>query len=337
VALVSAAGGCNAAWGVDDLVFGGPTGGTTPAAGGGGAGSQGGGGATGGAGGAGGHGGSGGAGGTPCTLGPFGPAEEVTELNTNYMEWDPSVSADGLTLVLASTRSGGLGYLDVWVATRPSLADPFGALENVSDVNSQNTDTDPELSADGLALYLATNRPGGTGDMDIWTATRASANQPFGEPTEVTATNTVDNDRDPALSVDLLTLYFASDRSGGQGGFDIWVATRAGPSAPFGAPQLVAAASSIADDTNPALSADGLTLYFTSHRAGGAGGGDLWFVERSTPTGAFGVAQNLGGPNTADDETDPTVTADGRTLYFASDRLGGPVLGDIYRTERDCE
>ncbi|RLB60878.1 MAG: hypothetical protein DRI90_12670 [Deltaproteobacteria bacterium] len=338
--LGAIAGGCNALWGVDELGYAGPSGDSTTSTGGGGAaGGHGGSGAatTGGAGGSAASGGSAGAGGSPCELGPFGPATPLTEVNTSDGEWDPAVSNNELTLYFSSPRTGGLGLGDIWFATRTVVTDPFGPVQNLWDVNSSYADMDPELAPNELTIYWAVQTPAGTGNLDIWTASRVSVTQAFGTPVELPGVNTIYDDRDPTLSADGLTVYFTSDRPGGAGSDDIWTAQRSGPSAPFGTAQLVSVASTSVADANPALSSDGLALYFDTSASGGAGERDIWVVTRDSLAAPFGAMQNIGVPNTSDGDFDPAISADGRTLYFASNRLSGSGGGDLWRATRSCE
>ncbi|WP_367913677.1 OmpA family protein [Leadbetterella sp. DM7] len=91
-------------------------------------------------------------------------------------------------------------------------------------------------------------------------------------------------------------------------------------------PVRVPASDSLAFDGSPAFSGDGKTLYFSSNRAGGNGGLDIYRVNMDA-SGRFGNAVNMGKAiNTAGDEAFPFVSADGK-LYFASD--GHPGLGKL--------
>src|SRR5437867_3880863 len=54
-------------------------------------------------------------------------------------------------------------------------------------VNSPFTDFTPELSRDGLSLYLSSNRPGGFGLTDLYAARRAGPDQPWGQPVNLGA------------------------------------------------------------------------------------------------------------------------------------------------------
>ncbi len=81
---------------------------------------------------------------------------------------------------------------------------------------------------------------------------------------------------------------------------------------------------------HPAISADGLTLYFVSDMSGGLGGKDIWKVERSSPSGDWGKPINLGPQiNTKGNEMFPYIREDGR-LYFSSDYWPGIGGLDIF-------
>jgi len=101
--------------------------------------------------------------------------------------------------------------------------------------------------------------------------------------------NTSANEQGPTLSEDGLSLYFGSDRTGGSGGFDIWVAERDCRECAWQAPRNVGAViNSTGNETGPGLSADGHLLFFTSTRSGGAGGQDLYVSYRADTRDNFG-------------------------------------------------
>jgi hypothetical protein len=81
------------------------------------------------------------------------------------------------------------------------------------------------------------------------------------------------------VSRDGLTIYFASSR-GLKRGSRIWVARRAKDVEPFGSPEPIAELEPASDDAPTWLSPDGCTLWFTSTRAGGLGGRDVWSATR---------------------------------------------------------
>ncbi len=144
-------------------------------------------------------------------------------------------------------------------------------------------------------------------------------------------------DFNPFISRDGLSLYFASDRPGGFGGFDIWVSERPSVSDPWGEPQnLGPNVNTPSTENSPALSPDGRRLYFQSDRPGGFGKLDLYVSERRRKRDnlAWQAATNLAGNiDTLFDEFSATLFEDDETgtttLYFTSNRpgVGG---NDIY-------
>jgi Tol biopolymer transport system component len=124
-------------------------------------------------------------------------------------------------------------------------------------------------------------------------------------------------------------LWFSRDRPhghGGAGGYDIWmsrlVANRWSAAEPV-------SFNSPARDFDPAFTADGKFVYFSSDRPGGLGGDDLWRV-RVLASG-FGTPEHLGtAVNTAGNEWAPMLSPDGETLLFSSDGLGGAGRMDLF-------
>lgn len=142
----------------------------------------------------------------------------------------------------------------------------------------------------------------------------------------------------PMESPDGLSLYMASNRPGGEGGLDIWVAHRESTSAPFGAPEnLGPPVNSAADDFCPTPVRGG-GLFFVSREAlaGSCGLGDIYFTRFNRNHGwrePMHLACSPEGPNSALDEQGPSyVEAGGRGfLYFS--RSSTTVPGDIYVSE----
>jgi outer membrane protein OmpA-like peptidoglycan-associated protein/tetratricopeptide (TPR) repeat protein len=89
-------------------------------------------------------------------------------------------------------------------------------------------------------------------------------------------------------------------------------------------------------NSQPSVSSDGQTLYFSSNRPGGLGKCDLYKTIKDEATGDWGPAVNLGpGINTAGNEKSPFIHTDSHTLYFSSD--GWPGVGgfDIFYSRMD--
>jgi hypothetical protein len=158
--------------------------------------------------------------------------------------------------------------------------------------------------------------------------------------------NTPSLDGCPIQSPDGLSLYVASNRPGGRGGLDIWVATRASTSAAWGAPQnLGEPVNSGADDFCPTPVGKG-GLFFVSREAlpGACGQGDIYYTYR-TSAGAWVEPQRLlcspAGPNSALDEQGPSWvdasngTVRGRKLlFFSRSSVASDVPGELFVSER---
>jgi hypothetical protein len=93
--------------------------------------------------------------------------------------------------------------------------------------------------------------------------------------------------------------------------------------------------NSTSPDAGPALSADGLSLYFYSGRPGGVGSDDIWVSHRGSAADAWGPPADLGAPidSTARDFV-PAFSPDGHWMFFASDRAGGYGGPDLYESYR---
>jgi Tol biopolymer transport system component len=273
--------------------------------------------------------------GEPTNLGP--------KVNSSSHDGDPSISSDGLELYFVSyNRHGGFGNFDIWVSTRATTDDPWGEPANLgSRINSPSFDGQAQISADDLSLFFVSDRPGGSGDIDIWISTQRTSEQMpqdyWGTPINLGSTvNSPYEDGLPCVSADGLELYFYSNRPGGYGGRDLWVTTRATKEDPWSEPvNLGPTVNSPANEASAEISDDGLVLFFASERTGGYGSGDLWLTKRKTRDDAWELPANLGPKvNTAYGEFYPSLSPDGLWLYFSDypiPRPGGYGGGDMWQ------
>ncbi|MBK9214435.1 MAG: PD40 domain-containing protein [Chloracidobacterium sp.] len=104
----------------------------------------------------------------------------------------------------------------------------------------------------------------------------------------------------------------------------------------FSLPQNVGTAvNSTSNESAAAVAPNGLSLYFSSNRDGTLGSIDLWVSQRATVTSAWGTPQNLSMLNSGNNENLPSLSADGRTLFFNCSDCSGSFGGaDIYITTR---
>ncbi|WP_426701976.1 hypothetical protein ACPPVV_02870 [Rhodanobacter sp. Col0626] len=182
-------------------------------------------------------------------------------------------------------------------------------------VSTKYSEVRVAISPDGnTVLWGSVDRPSGPGGWDIWMVRRHGAT--WSAPRPVTF-DTTSHDFDPAFSADGRTLWFFSNRPGGQGGDDIWQVSFDPRSGRFGEPSNPGAAiNSAGDEWAPAPSPDGTQLLFATNGRGGRGRHDLFI---STQRG--GAWQNAlplpGDVNTADDEFDATFVDADRGLVFS--------------------
>jgi outer membrane protein OmpA-like peptidoglycan-associated protein len=89
-------------------------------------------------------------------------------------------------------------------------------------------------------------------------------------------------------------------------------------------------------DSQPTISADGITLFFASDRPGGYGGIDLYVTVKNLQTGEWSTPQNLGpNINTKWDEKTPFIHSDSETLYFSSNGHSGFGGYDIFYARKN--
>ena len=172
---------------------------------------------------------------------PFGSPVNLTAINSTEFDDVGSLSADGLTLYFGSNRSGE--NWDIYTATRPSINGSFTDAQKLPGViNTDLIENSPRVTADGLAMvYQVANRE--TREREIRLATRGSINDEFGNSIQLDLADTTGSFW-PSISADRLLLVTADqpgtdwpNRAGGEGGEDIWVATRANVGEPFSEPQ----------------------------------------------------------------------------------------------------
>jgi serine/threonine protein kinase len=264
---------------------------------------------------------------TPENLGPI--------VNSSSYDGGPSISPDGLELYFTSNRPDGYGSFDIWVTTRETVQDPWGEPKNLGPlINNSDLDGTPCISANGLELYYSSRSPGGLGNTQIWITKRVNISEPWGEPESLgPIVNGLFDAGGPGISKDGLALLLSIGRPGGSGKPDLWVTERPSVSDPWGTPEnLGPTVNSPAWDFEPSLSTDGLSMFFCSTRPGGCGDWDIWMTRRATENHDWGTPINLGpAVNSSPDQGNPSISADGSTLYFQSARPGGSGSDDLWK------
>ena len=198
-----------------------------------------------------------------------------------------SFTPDGGSVIFQSARATNLGYnadpprddyLDLYAA--PLVDGVPGAAEGLgAPIDTIYLDGEAGLNPDGSRLYVASDRPGGFGALDLWVASRTGTGWgagAWGVPVNGGAPlNTAHSELQPAFAADdPNTMYFVSDRDGPS---SIYRTTWDGTN--WSAPEMVITGS-VGD---PALVADGSVLYFVQILVDDAGmfGSNIWYVTRT--------------------------------------------------------
>lgn len=205
---------------------------------------------------------------------PWSSPANLTVLNSGLMDVMSWISPDGMEGFLS--RRTGPGDGDISRTTRDSMDDPWGTPSLVPELNTDAEDGQLALTADGLVGVFLSDRDEGLGGLDVWQTSRPNLDSAWSEPVNLSELNSPAQEANPFFSADGLTIFYGSNRAGGVGNFDIYVAQRPSLNDAFLQPTLVPGINTTANDGNPVLSANGI-LYWASLRSGGSNTADIWF------------------------------------------------------------
>jgi hypothetical protein len=221
--------------------------------------------------------------------------------------------------------------------------------------NTTSSDGCPASAPNGLEFYMASDRPGGLGGIDIWRSRRTSTDAPWGPPENLGAPiNSSANDFCPTPQRDGKGLLFVSTRPGacGGSGSDIYYSryhvdesgvVEQGWAEPT---HLDCSVNSVGDEASPFLieyGDDRRELFFSSTRAGGAsaeapgvltGDADIYASVVGTD-GSVGAPALVPGINSAFNDFRPSLRRDSLEIFFDSNRPGGVGGLDIWSATRE--
>ena len=272
-------------------------------------------------------------------------------VNTNLTFW-PSISPNGLSLYFGSNRPGGIpgaDRQDIWVSRRAGLDAPWEEPRNLGpNINSEFRDNSPKISRDGHWLIFGSMRPTGKcvadSQVEFYISYRENAEDDFAwEPAVHFGCQLSGRGENlsPAFFHDddkgITTMYFSSPRTGNSLlSSEIYMSTRRFHG-DFGPPALVPELNSPVADSGPWIRADGLEMFF-KRGLPPPGPADLVVATRESTSQPWTTPKSLGTlVNSNDvDNQHPSLSCDGTTLYFTSNRAGGPGSTgyDFYVTTR---
>lgn len=142
----------------------------------------------------------------------------------NSADWDsqPSVSADGNYLFYSSSRPGGLGSYDLWMAKRGDDGYWEAPVNLGAEINTPNSEQCPFIHPDGKTLYFSSDGHPGMGGSDLFYS-RMDETGHWGKPVNLGyPINTKNKEITLAVSADGKTAYYSSDRGNAPGQLDIY-------------------------------------------------------------------------------------------------------------------
>lgn len=268
-----------------------------------------------------------------------------SKINTSNPEYSASVSSDGKTLIFTSRRSDTKGgmvdeefdhqyYEDVYISNWDEEKNEWSASESIEGrLNSEFHDACLNISPDGSYIYVYRNIPRATKSGDIYIS-KQSKKGTWGTPKAISKGKNINSsyfESSASITEDEETLFFVSDRPGGKGMADIYMAKKDGRD--WGVPvNLGDSINTDLDEKFVFVHPNGKTLFFSSQGHENLGGYDI-FVSHLID-GKWSKPKNLGYPiNTVGEEKTFSITKDGKIAYIASfyeDTKGG---SDIYKVD----
>lgn len=263
-------------------------------------------------------------------------------VNTTASEYVPVISSDEQTMIFTYRGDKSVGglqnaynqpdpmgiyYEDVFITYKENgnWVTPSSIGERI---NTNVHDAAIAVSNDGQKLFVYRDNGYDNGDIylskldgDGWTTPEKLQGD----------VNTFYWEGSCALSADEKTLYFSSEAAGGFGGKDLYKATLMQDGTWRNVQNLGSGINTPFDDDAPFIHPDGKTLIYSSKGMNSMGGYDIFKTELNLNDSTWSKPENLGYPiNTPDDDIYFVLSADGGRGYYASGKVGGFGLHDIY-------
>ena len=273
---------------------------------------------------------------------------EVTDLkkiNSREADFAPAfLSANYNEIVFTSTREGATGKeTDKW--TGQNFSDLFVSrqdrkqewsapvlLDASGNINTKANEGAAQMDRQFKRLYFTRckNIDNVASGCQIYVAQRTGRHWGQAERVQINSVDTLQTIGQPTLSQDGKMLIFSSNRRGGVGGKDLWMATRKAARGAFDRPvNLGRMINTKGDEMFPFLRGD-TALYFSSDGHGGMGGLDI-FVSTKTDNGKWSKPKNLKYPlNSNYDDFGIVFHPSENWGYFSSNRKGGRGKEDLY-------
>lgn len=244
-----------------------------------------------------------------------------SNVNSQYPEYSPVLSADEKVLIFTTRRPGfnntidqrdGMYFEDIYMCEKSG--DSWSEARPLAVLNTPGHEATMGISADGQQLFIYKDF---NGDGNIYTSL-LNGNE-WAQPVKMSDNvNSKSWEPSASLSPDGNTLYFVSNREGGFGGRDIWRSVKL-PNGDWSKPtNLGPEINSPFDEDAPSIQADGITLYYASNGPRSMGGFDILFATWNEENG-WSEPVNIGYPvNSSDDDLFFIPTADNTHAYYST-------------------
>lgn len=287
--------------------------------------------------------------------------ENLKKFNTREDEWAPRWGNNEKrnSIIFTSNREGsagkgtdqwtGVSFSDIYVSNKPKSKNtdwpgewsPVKSYDQGGVLNSDVNEGEASCNRKGTVLYFTKCPQDKKKVQGCYIYKSLKKGNSWGEPELVFLGDSAYNYVHPFISDDELTIYFASNMPGGEGGYDIYKATRAKKSAKFSnITNLGKNVNTAGQEVFPCMRNEE-EFYFSSDGHPGMGGLDI-FLSRIDKNGNFGPAENMMSPiNSSGDDIgimfDENEAIDPQSQspymakgYFSSNRSGGKGGDDIY-------
>lgn len=262
-------------------------------------------------------------------------------INSTAHDYCPLVTADGNALYFTSRRKGTTGdvkdgsgqyFEDIYMARR--IDDVWTNAVNLrSPMNTRMHDATVGLNPDGSSMIIFRTNPVNMAG-DLFEA--ISRNGQWQEPALMTERiNSKHHEPSASIAPGGDEIYFTSDRPGGFGGRDLYRIRRL-PNGEWSLPlNLGPNVNTAQDEDAPFIHSDGVTLFFSSKGHTSMGGFDIFKAVLTDPDmNGWSTPENMGYPlNTVNDDIYFSLSEDGQTGFFSSERSGGLGMQDIHQVE----
>ncbi len=254
------------------------------------------------------------------------------EVNTEYPDYYPFATKNESFMVFTSRRKGGKSSAiemdgiypsDIYVTTVKD-GNWIKATNIGSPVNTPFDEQAVGLSPDGSSMMVYIDHIDSLGN--IYTSNYAKGK--FQKLVKLNSSVNAGFETAGSISDDKQIIFFASERPGGFGGTDLYMAKKL-PNGQWAVPQnLGKTINTQYNEDFPHLSEDGKTLYFSSQGHSSMGGYDIFKSIYDEETNTWTEPENLGYPiNSTDDNYTISFTENNRFAYVSAQRPGG--LGDL--------